>query len=251
MSTQAIIEADRVIQVSDIHLGWVKSNEEEFLDFLNNEVEDISADLLIVAGDMLEMWKRGIEDVMTTFSEHISALKEAPIDTIVLPGNHDRRIIDSEFDALDIRDEIIVQSGDLKFTATHGNEFDPPNASQRSNKSLCLTSTQEGQKLAKRHKEIIETSVLSSLTRTPQLLNRRSLKTISHLADPGILAKPSSRSRLKRIKDRAEQFSDNFITFGHTHVPGVWDDSANSGSWAGPRNTYLIIDNGDVEMKVY
>lgn len=144
-----------VIVASDSHLGAPKANESEFLKFVTEDVPARDPDALILNGDILEFWTRGMTSACLDFNDfttHLEELDSQGIDVVLTAGNHDRRLIDvgrDDYDAatLDspwsIANEFHFESGGREFVAVHGDEGDPlqnPTTSEL----LCLGSDDFG-----------------------------------------------------------------------------------------------------------
>jgi len=144
-----------VIAASDSHLGAPKANESAFLDFIQNDVPSKDPDALILNGDIIEFWTRGMSSACLDFNDfttHLEDLDSSGIDVVITAGNHDRRLIDvgrSDYDAATLEapwsvvNEFYFESGGTEFVATHGDSGDPLQTNQTS-ELLCLGSDDFG-----------------------------------------------------------------------------------------------------------
>jgi predicted phosphodiesterase len=71
---------------------------------------------------------------------------------------------------------------------------------------------------------------------------------------PGMAGLEPAAADDESVKDKLLDKYDEFVVFGHTHMPGLGDRYANSGSWTSrspdsvPENTFLEIQSGDVTV---
>lgn len=249
-------EVNKAVHVSDIHLGHESHhNPRKFADFMSNVVSKINPDLLIVAGDFLEFWRSSIESVLTNYREQISTLLSL-LDTTqvaLIAGNHDYRLIDLQADII-VTEGVRFKSGDTMFKSIHGHNYDAKNSNNYSNEGLCLTSDETGAAMDKYWDAI--TGVLPfKLSFNRATLGAPNTATpfgpVQHLSDPDVLARESQSRRRNTIRRAVEADNEEYVLYGHTHSPYVGEDSANSGSFTSNSLTYLVVDDGDVELREY
>lgn len=85
----------RVLQTSDLHLRPDRPDLLAALDRVLETAQKKAADLVIIAGDLFDRTARGTE-LQEAVRKRIEAL--APISVVLLPGNHDRGIYDTQTD---------------------------------------------------------------------------------------------------------------------------------------------------------
>lgn len=115
-----------IVVISDIHLGTYGCHAKE----LSNYLKSIKPNILILNGDIIDMW----QFKKSYFpSEHIKVinrlLKMSVSGTKVyyLTGNHDdmlRRFSPISFDNFHLRDDLVLQQDGKKFWFFHGDVFD-------------------------------------------------------------------------------------------------------------------------------
>jgi UDP-2,3-diacylglucosamine pyrophosphatase LpxH len=144
-----------VVCVSDSHLGAPKANDSAFLQFVNDDLPSIDPDLLVVNGDVIEMWTRGMSSSLlqyNDFTTHLEDLEASGTDVAVTAGNHDWRLLDvgrSDYDAATLSSpwgivsEFRFASGGREFVAVHGHQGDPLQE-QPMMELLCLGSDDFG-----------------------------------------------------------------------------------------------------------
>lgn len=120
----------KTIIISDLHLGSKACQVDKLLDFIKNT----KSDLLILNGDVIDVWAlrrdpNGWTDSHTNFVRQI--LKKSQKDNtkiVYTRGNHDElvnRVLPLEFGDILITDEFIwTSSDDEKYIITHGDKFD-------------------------------------------------------------------------------------------------------------------------------
>lgn len=250
-----------IIAVSDTHFGFEEFNREEFSNFLDFVLNQ-QPDQFLLVGDILEYWRDGIEPVMATHADLLSKInniQQSGTDVVVIAGNHDWRLITSEERGIsnipapwNVKREHSFTNGDREFIAKHGHQFDLANANPITNRLLCLTDDDIGTFLSNTYARGANVAPsFAAFARKPQLIARPSLGTLGNLSNPNILARQSERDRADRIRNRIRSVHNEFVIFGHTHVPEIGDDYVNCGSWTQDENTYAQIENGQVDLKVF
>jgi UDP-2,3-diacylglucosamine pyrophosphatase LpxH len=147
--------AEHYMFASDVHLGSPFSNAGKFEEFLNNEVPSVDPDVLVLNGDVFEMWFRGMSATLLQYTNIASTVEEIHqngTEVVLTAGNHDRRLItigEQVPDAVtpgapwQIGNDFFFESGGRSFVATHGDSGDPLQVNPLSN-LLCATSDSTG-----------------------------------------------------------------------------------------------------------
>lgn len=91
-----LTNADQAIIVSDIHIGYEKSNVKSFTKFLDNLMtsDKIKNYSLFVLGDLFDLWRRR-DSIFYPESDRILSLINQFRDVYYIPGNHDYTILDA------------------------------------------------------------------------------------------------------------------------------------------------------------
>jgi UDP-2,3-diacylglucosamine pyrophosphatase LpxH len=146
---------EHYVIASDFHLGSPFASEAKSRQFLDEEVPSLDPDVLVLAGDIYEMWWRGkLSSALDVgqFSAQLEQLHESGTDVVLVAGNHDRWLLEVGQDAADliapgepweVGEEFYFESGETAFVAVHGDEGD---IIQRDPLSewLCLQTDQFG-----------------------------------------------------------------------------------------------------------
>jgi len=129
-------DAEHYVVASDFHWGSPFASEEQSLQFLQDEVPSLAPDVLILAGDIYEMWWRGMLSSALDagmMSAQIEQLQAGGTDVALVAGNHDRWLLEVGQDASEviapgepwaITEEFYFESGGTDFVAVHGDEGD-------------------------------------------------------------------------------------------------------------------------------
>lgn len=245
--------------VSDLHMGdgsatdnfiLVRPRFEKFLEMVKAD----ECAILILDGDILEMWQAELGDILETNWELISQLLK--IQTYYVIGNHDIGM--DGFVTLPINtngmanirfvNEIRILRNGKNIRIIHGHQFDPYNVSDKATfvgKIISLITAilehkypQSG--IENRMRKVIEPILRSIVSFTDNLW-----KTL--FGKPG-----KDLSGLHIILDiYHQQYPDEILITGHTHQPGWWCDYyVNAGSWQETDvSHYVKIDkNGGITL---
>lgn len=276
--------SEKVIVVGDVHLGYndkesgVKSNTQEFKDFIDNKVPQINPDTLVINGDLIELWRSSFQEILVNYSsiiQSINELTEQDIDIVFVPGNHDQRmlslgrdIIGSPFSDWNVTEEYFFESGDKKFVAVHGHKTDSINRSKLQNNALSLTSGSTGETLSEAWSFALDRPILGwfikrdtiigsqshdSFVSDPVLASRPNLRVLSHIKNPRQLSEDDSKGRFARSIALLKQKYDRNIIGGHTHVREEQPEEGyyNPGDWLETDTGYVVVEDGKVEVKEY
>lgn len=249
-------EVSTAVQVSDVHLGYQYSNADDFLDFLESELENIDPDLLVLSGDILEFWRSSIQNVFTQYSKHISSiysLAETDTEVKIIAGNHDYRLIESD-SPIEVVDAVRFTSGNTKFKSIHGQRYDPKNANNRTNEALCLTSEDVGELMSDIYglwSDGLATGVFQNRVEFGLPGVTFPAGQLQHLNNPESLNETESVNRLELIENTIERVNDRHVIYGHTHRPKGLEESTNVGSFTSDTNSYAIVKSGDVSLRTY
>ena len=230
--------------VSDIHLGFSLSRSKELLDLLRT----IQCKRLIILGDLFDdrNWSR-LGTNAWSFLSYIHEMSNGNHNTeiILIRGNHDHKLIDpmSRLLGVSVTDEYEWTYNGKRFLAVHGDRFD---------------------------KTLVRSSFWGNLLILPIIL----ISKLDGKKRKGMAAAERFRGRWlrlspivsKRAAEYAHKKSIDYIICGHTHIPMAksftmsnkdkdMEDSEihyfNSGSWTALPASYIVIDNGKVELKYY
>jgi metallophosphoesterase superfamily enzyme len=112
-----VIDIDKAIIVSDLHLGYEKCNATAFTDFLANYTTNgISKEYsLFILGDLWDLWRKH-DIIYSDDSDEILSLINQFKDVYYLPDNHDHIVVDAarnypDFNCYNISKYFRIRSG--------------------------------------------------------------------------------------------------------------------------------------------
>ena len=251
-----------IIAVSDVHLGIVKSNRESFREFLEC-CTSLEIEHFVILGDLMDFWRNNNAKVIVENQDILELIGRLNAkNTYYIPGNHDyyiHRFAErfQDFYPFKVSKRLRLIDGGQVFNFTHGYElevlasFEPMTVEmyERWSERMCLgqniaggIASQLWEMIGNRH----EAEAKVELMRKPPF-ERESLDKVSRLATSGgaylvLGMKPGEK-----------------LVYGHTHRPSINEKKtvANTGSWVDegpadrPRNTYVTIEDGRMELKVF
>lgn len=125
-----VINIDKAIIVSDLHLGYEKCNAAAFADFLANCISNGTSKeySLFIIGDLWDIWRKH-DIIYSRESDQVLSLINQFKDIYYLPGNHDHITLDAaqdypDFNCYNINKYFRIKSGDKNFFLVHGHELE-------------------------------------------------------------------------------------------------------------------------------
>lgn len=249
----------KIIAVSDVHLGWERSNP-VFRDFLE-WVEISGADCFILIGDIIEMWRR---DIVASFIENIEIMKRFKkisdgMKLVLIAGNHDWHLIKTTENKSIVYKYPFIWIEEYRvgrYRFLHGHQFDPKTRSDKTNEAMCHTDDDQGTKMSDfwdKYGGKVPFGAIAPSTKLPQfpLFNRANMDLLEYVNRPGVPSRhPQLLYEIERNK-KIHQKPGEFIISGHTHVPYVdmKNRQANTGSWTEGASDFLVIEDERVELK--
>ena len=243
----SISASSRVVVASDQHLGYVNSQVDCFLAFLDSISKRSDVGWLIILGDWVDMWRRDAAGLFLEFRQSVEKLLalSSSINVVVVAGNHDYHelMLEGSTYGFQFLKDYTIESGGTNYIFKHGWEFDYAQQPVLMELLCHNYSNTEGADLSKLWTDTTnfptDLKDLIEFHESPEGLTK-------HLMQP-----PEQRLQpyLGDVEKRA--FSSiglgEKLVFGHTHRPFVSSDGrvANSGSWvtdAVYHNTYVELD---------
>jgi UDP-2,3-diacylglucosamine pyrophosphatase LpxH len=251
-----------IIVISDVHLGYARSNRDSFREFLE-QCTSIELDHFIILGDLLDFWRANNARVIVDSQDILGLIGRLNAKSIhYIPGNHDyyiHRLTERyrDFYPFQVSKRLRLEDGGQVINFFHGYELEvltslepmTVESYERWSERMCFSERITGN-LAMWIWDFIE--------------NR------NEVTEKAILMRkpPYERSSFDRVRDLATSEGVYLVlgmrpgeklVYGHTHRPFLSEDGrvANTGSWVDegppdrPRNTYLTIENGKIELKVF
>ena len=118
-----------ILAVSDMHIGYEKSNKDDFLRFLD-EFKSEKIDHFVLLGDVFDFWRRNSVKAIIENQEVFNRIKELNADKIhYLIGNHDYYMIDwyqkfTDNYPFTVTKDLRLEDAGKKFYFTHGHEME-------------------------------------------------------------------------------------------------------------------------------
>ena len=270
-----MISIDKAIVISDLHLGYDKSNKIAFMDFLSDNIsKGVSKEYSIfVIGDLWDLWRKH-DIIYSEESDEVLALNNQFKDVYYLPGNHDHITLDAahnfpEFNCYNINNHFRVRSGEKNFFLVHGHELEVESKLismklseyNKISDELCRMNDTEG-KIASYLHETFHKVFRQGQPQITDFLQtaeqRQGMDAIDRFA--------ISKAKYPLL---GMQFTDILI-FGHTHRPYIdlENNVVNTGAWISnmlvPKwfeekygrdkacsGWYVEINNGDCKLLPY
>ena len=127
-SHPSVIDIDKAIIVSDLHLGYEKCNATAFTDFLADQIsKGISKEYsLFILGDLWDLWRKH-DIIYSRESDEVLSLINQFKDVCYLLGNHDHITLDAaqnypDFNCYNISRYFRIKSGEKNFFLVHGHD---------------------------------------------------------------------------------------------------------------------------------
>lgn len=233
-----VIEIEKALIVSDVHLGYNRSNTTAFISFLNEQVQDNTADehSLIILGDLWDYW-RNHDVIFSPESDTVLSLVNRFKNVYYIPGNHDHIVLYAvedypDFSCYNISRYFRMKSGEKNFFMLHGHELEviaklvylTVDEYDKLSDQLCRMNDEEG-KMASYLHELFHKLVPGRQIEVNDLIQpaeqRKGMDSIDKFA----------RSKAK-YPLLGMQLSDTLI-FGHTHRPfmDLTNQVINTGGW--------------------
>lgn len=217
------------IIISDIHLGSRVSETKQLHNFLEQVYTQTNR--LIINGDFFDNL-----DFRRLKKKHwniLSLLRKMSkyVEIIWIRGNHDGEAqIISHLIGLDFKEEYTFNSDNKTILCLHGDQFDD---------FICKYPN--------------TTRIADYIYRTIQTIDKRWLPQYIKYKSKTYLR--CTENIIIKSRKYAQNKNIDCICLGHTHHPMIDTDHtiwyANSGSWTEKNCTYLAINKGNVELKIF
>jgi UDP-2,3-diacylglucosamine pyrophosphatase LpxH len=256
-----------IIVVSDVHLGYAKSNASAFYRFLDQCDKLNDLDHLILLGDILDFWRKKdaniIEDgLYANILNRLSDMESKKIRYVI--GNHDynlQKYIDRRKYRVpfNVSKNFKLDYDGEKYFFTHGYELEVlanlkhfnVHEYEKFSELMCFNNDFTG----------------AIASKAWDWLNSHKASGRFHL----LKKPPEEREIIDKVYDFAlnvekhmllDMKPDEMLVYGHTHRPYISNDGmvANTGSWVdetsgdiakSPQNRYLKISDGRMELRAF
>jgi UDP-2,3-diacylglucosamine pyrophosphatase LpxH len=240
----------RAVIAGDLHLYYDRTNVEAVQVFTSMLADD-PPDLLVLGGDIYELWRRDLSGapwMASEFTDTVVALRDRGVDVVYVAGNHDDYLLrhlstDARYPFEPVL-EYRVTFGSTDIFVTHGHKYEP-SYNPVTNDVLALTDDHAG-----RVADWLYSNRPLAETPPDRLLAFLAGPSASYF-DPEALADNRFRRRAVETGIREETEPGEWGIYGHTHVPGLdeADRIANWGSMTAGQQTYVEIEDGEVRLQ--
>ncbi|MFZ0327446.1 MAG: UDP-2,3-diacylglucosamine diphosphatase [Nitrososphaeraceae archaeon] len=233
-----IIDIDKAIIVSDVHLGYEKSNVTAFLDFLTTNIANgTSKDRSIfILGDLWDFWRKH-DTIYSKESDEVLSLINQFKDVYYLPGNHDHITLDAaqnypDFNCYNIGKYFRIKSDDKSFFLVHGHELEVIS-------KLTYLKLSEYDKISDQLCRMNDTegNIASYLHEMFHRIFRQGQPQITDFLQPAEQRKGMDAiDKFAKSKARYPLLGmhlNDILIFGHTHRPynDIQNNVVNTGAW--------------------
>jgi UDP-2,3-diacylglucosamine pyrophosphatase LpxH len=233
-----VIDTDKAIIVSDLHLGYEKCNVTAFTDFLTDHISKGNSKeySIFILGDLWDLWRKH-DIIYSQESDEVLSLINQFKDVYYLPGNHDHITLDAaehfpDFNCYNISRYFRIKSGEKNFFLVHGHELEvlsklislKPSEYDKISDELCRMNDTEGNIASYLH-DMYHKVFKQGQPQITDFLQTAEQREGMDAIDK--FAKSKARYPLLGM-----QLNDILI-FGHTHRPyiDIENSVVNTGAW--------------------
>ena len=250
-----------IIATSDVHLGYSKSDKASFTRFLDWVAIQEDVTDLVLAGDILDFWRRDMVGVTIENADVIAKLinvGRGGVKVHYVAGNHDYAVRHLEIfkNRLKFSTRVVLVEDDVVYRFIHGWEMDP-DQNPAFFDAMCYSNDAWGRR-ADRIWDVYLKWIDTPRKRIVAWLQQWWAKR-----DMEEMMKPPEERGFVQMYDAIASplissmiVTDEALIYGHTHVPCIIEseNQANCGSWVddgknGMRNTYVVIDGNEVQLR--
>jgi len=245
-----------IIAVSDVHLGYSRSNKADFVRFLDWVSVQPDITDFVLAGDILDFWRRDMVAVTMENADvmaRLIAMYRSGMKIHYIAGNHDYTVRHLNIfpNRFKFSTKVELVEDGVEYTFVHGHEFDPEQNPVFFD-PLCYTNDQAGRfadRVWATYSKYVS-PVKYPLEWIRQWISKR---TIDEMVKP-----PEDRGYVSTFTPSAAlstTMEGKVIVSGHTHVPGIHKEKnmVDIGSWVRHptrvSNTYVVIDGNEIQLR--
>ncbi len=251
----------RTIVVSDVHLGYDRSDASGFENFVDNLLKD-KPDKLILLGDVFDFWRRSDVDLLLENERLVQKLLQLPLTYLV--GNHDYSMLKlsrrfPELPPFEVRPYLILRNQKSRFVLRHGYELEVFTSME-----TVGLDAYEAFSEAMCHAGEIGGTIASWVWAFVSLVKGEVKGAIRNLLMNAATKPAEIRPALRKVDAFAKSPSraiplglqpDDVLVFGHTHRPFKDVVTVNTGSWVMARDkkehTYVEITDELFELRTW
>ncbi|MGA9140371.1 MAG: metallophosphoesterase [Methanocella sp.] len=251
-----------IIVISDVHLGYTKSNRESFREFLDRCMP-LDIEHFVILGDLIDFWRANNARAIIDNQDILGLIGRLNARNVYyIPGNHDYYVHKlaeryKDFYPFKVSKRLRLVDGGQTFNFAHGYELEV-----LSNLEPMTVDTYERWSERMCFSERITGGIATRIWDMVEKRNEDGDKAM-FMRKP-----PHERTGIDKVRDLATSKGaymvlgmkpgDNLV-YGHTHRPFINEEKtvANTGSWVDegpadrPRNTYVIIEDGQMRLKIF
>lgn len=249
-----------MLVISDLHLGYKKSNTNAFSNFLEDYSTKI--DDLILLGDFFDFWRKNNAEIVLENEEILEKLLDLHANKIhYIAGNHDFYMLKlgeryHDNFPFEVKRNLRLEDGGKKFYFTHGYEFEAVQLEpftmdmyEEFSEKMCFSEDVIGGVASQIWDVIQGSDIKDKLEKNP----RERFETSEESLKIYKMAVSTGKCYLFGMKP------DERLIFGHTHGPFINSDKTvvNAGSWTSElknkdyQNSYVEIKDGNIDLKFY
>lgn len=258
----------KVTAVSDTHLNIEESQKDKFNEFLDYELETAGEeDVLIIAGDFLDVWRRDCMGCPTRNSDTIEKIKDLneKMEVHYLVGNHDQHYsigLEPQLNEIEYEEEVTIDVAGTQVKFQHGHQFDPLQ-NEAFSEILTHSSDYSGEyadevwDIIRGDENFFERYLdkfvdLFTGGRSEKRKIARGMDKATEVLKAGEIGPVDQAAR-----EELERIDQEKLVYGHTHDEFISRDNklANLGAWVskeGVYNTLVTIDeDAELTLKRY
>jgi UDP-2,3-diacylglucosamine pyrophosphatase LpxH len=249
----------RTVVVSDVHLGYERSDAVAFERFLDTLLAQ-RPDQLVLLGDIFDFWRRSDADLLTENQRIVEKLLQLPI--VYVNGNHDYSMLKlstrfPEQPGFKVVTSLRLQN--QRFVLIHGYDLEVftsmetlgLDAYEAFSEAMCHAG-ETGGALASWIWAFVEL-VKGKLANAEKVLLRQAANNPAEIRQTLQKVDTFAKSAVRAIPLGLQP--DDVLIFGHTHRPFKDDRTANTGSWVMERDkkehTFIEITDNVFDLKTF
>ena len=247
-----------IIAVSDTHIGYSKCNRADFARFLDWVTLQDDVTDLVLAGDILEFWRRDMIAVTMESADIIArliAMYKGGMNVHYIAGNHDYMVRHLKIfpNRFKFSTKVELKEDGVDYTFIHGWELDPDQNDVFFD-AICYSDDTWGRR-ADRIWDVYLKWIDNPQKRAAEWLRQWWAKRdMEKMMEP-----PEERGFTNEFATSAVDsviVEDDMLICGHTHSPCIIESKkyVNCGSWVCDGksqlyNTYITIDENEIQLR--
>lgn len=245
-----------IIATGDVHLGYRYCDRATFSRFLDWVSEQDGVTDFVLAGDILDLWRRdmvGVTMESAPIIAKIIALQKSGMHVHYIAGNHDYSVrhLDLFPTRFDFSTKVELMEDDVKYTFIHGWELDQDQDPIYFD-ALCYSNDKWG-RVADRVWDVYSkyiSPLVYPLAWLRQWATKKEIEQMMRTPEERGCFTPADGETLHR----SATMEGEVLVCGHTHIPCIVESEnrCNCGSWCTDspvHDTFIMIDGNEVELR--